>query len=165
MISSDVVLGRGVVIHQPDLVNLYGCSIGDHTKVGAFVEVQRGASIGANCKVSSHSFICDGVVIEDGVFIGHGVMFINDVYPRAVNDDGSLQTGTDWKVIPTRIRRGASLGSNCTILAGITVGEGSLVGAGAVVTRDVPDYAVVAGVPARVVGDIRERQRAAAAIA
>jgi UDP-2-acetamido-3-amino-2,3-dideoxy-glucuronate N-acetyltransferase len=157
MISPDVVLGHGVRIFQPDLVNLYGCSIGDGTKVGAFVEIQRDASIGANCKISSHTFICAGVAIEDGVFVGHGVMFINDIYPRAVNTDGSLQTETDWKVIETRIKSQASLGSNCTIMGGVTVGQGAMVGAGAVVTKDVPDYAIVAGVPARVVGDVRER--------
>jgi acetyltransferase-like isoleucine patch superfamily enzyme len=163
MISRDVVLGKNVTIHQPDLVNLYGCSIGENSKVGAFVEVQAGASIGANCKISSHSFICEGVTIEDAVFVGHGVMFINDVYPRAANADGSLQTQADWKVVSTRIKCGASLGSNCTILAGITVGAGALVGAGAVVTSDVPDFAIVAGVPARVAGDIRERVKAATA--
>jgi UDP-2-acetamido-3-amino-2,3-dideoxy-glucuronate N-acetyltransferase len=163
MISRDVVLGKNVAIHQPDLVNLYGCSIGDNSKIGAFVEVQKGATIGANCKISSHSFLCDGVGIEDGVFVGHGVMFINDVYPKAVNADGTLQTQTDWETIPTRIRRGASLGSNCTIMAGVTVGQGALVGAGAVVTRDVPDYAIVAGVPARIVGDVRDRASAATA--
>jgi UDP-2-acetamido-3-amino-2,3-dideoxy-glucuronate N-acetyltransferase len=156
MIADDVVLGENVRIFQPDLVNLYGCSIGDGTKVGAFVEVQRGAAIGANCKISSHTFICDGVTIEDGVFVGHGVMFINDVYPRAVNEDGSLQTESDWGVAPTRIRRQASLGSNCTIMGGVTVGVGALVGAGAVITRDVPDYAIVAGVPAKVIGDTRQ---------
>ena len=160
MIAKDVVLGEDVRIFQPDLVNLYGCSIGDGTKVGAFVEVQRGAAIGANCKISSHTFICDGVTIEDGVFVGHGVMFINDIHPRAVNDDGSLQTESDWTVLPTRIRAQASLGSNCTIMGGITVGVRALVGAGAVVTRDVPDYAIVAGVPARVVGDTRKRESA-----
>ena len=157
MISPDVILGQGVKIFQPDLVNLYGCSIGDGTKVGAFVEIQRGATIGANCKVSSHTFICAGVAIEDGVFVGHGVMFINDVYPRAVNPDGSLQSEADWKVVETRIKARASLGSNCTIMGGVTVGQGALVGAGAVVTKDVADYAIVAGVPARVVGDTRER--------
>ena len=156
MIAEDVVLGENVRIFQPDLVNLYGCSIGDGTKVGAFVEVQRGARIGANCKISSHTFICDGVTIEDGVFVGHGVMFINDVRPRAINPDGALQTGADWSMVNTRIRTQASLGSNCTIMGGITVGVGALVGAGAVVTHDVPDYAIVAGVPARVIGDTRK---------
>jgi UDP-2-acetamido-3-amino-2,3-dideoxy-glucuronate N-acetyltransferase len=161
MIARDVVLGNNVRIPQPDLVNLYGCTIGDGTGVSAFVEVQRGAAIGANCKISSHTFICDGVTIEDGVFVGHGVMFINDVHPRAVNEDGSLQTEADWTVVKTRIRTQASLGSNCTIIGGITVGVGALVGAGAVVTRDVPDYAIVAGVPARVIGDTRKRGGAA----
>jgi UDP-2-acetamido-3-amino-2,3-dideoxy-glucuronate N-acetyltransferase len=159
MISPDVVLGNGVRIFQPDLVNLYGCSIGDGTKIGAFVEIQCDATIGSNCKISSHTFICTGVTIEDGVFVGHGVMFINDVYPRAVNMDGSLQTEADWKVAGTRIKSQASLGSNCTIMGGITVGKGAMVGAGAVVTKDVPDYAVVAGVPARMVGDVRERMK------
>jgi UDP-2-acetamido-3-amino-2,3-dideoxy-glucuronate N-acetyltransferase len=163
MISQNVVLGQNVKIPQPDLVNLYGCSVGDNTKIGAFVEIQAGAKVGSNCKISSHSFICDGVEIEDGVFVGHGVKFINDIYPRAVNADGSLQNQSDWTVVPTRIRRGASLGTNCTILAGITVGEGALVGAGAVVTRDVADYAIVAGVPARVVGDTRKRTQSATA--
>jgi acetyltransferase-like isoleucine patch superfamily enzyme len=158
MISPDTVLGQNVRIFQPDLVNLYGCEIGDGTKVGAFVEVQRGASIGANCKISSHSFICSGVTIEDGVFVGHGVMFINDAYPSAVNTDGSLQSEADWKVLETRIKARASLGSNCTIMGGVTVGQSALVGAGAVVTRDIPDYAIVAGVPARIVGDVRQRR-------
>jgi acetyltransferase-like isoleucine patch superfamily enzyme len=157
MIAEDVVLGENVRIFQPDLVNLYGCRIGDGTKVGAFVEVQRGAEIGANCKISSHTFICDGVTIEDGVFVGHGVMFINDVHPRAVNPDGSLQTEADWAVVRTRIRTRASLGSNCTIMGGVTVGVDAMVGAGAVVTHDVPDYAIVAGVPARLIGDTRKR--------
>ena len=161
MIAEDVVLGENVRIFQPDLVNLYGCSIGDGTKVGAFVEVQRGARIGANCKISSHTFICDGVTIEDGVFVGHGVMFINDVRPRAVNPEGALQTEADWSMVNTIIRTQASLGSNCTIMGGITVGVGALVGAGAVVTHDVPDYAIVAGVPARVIGDTRTRGGAA----
>jgi UDP-2-acetamido-3-amino-2,3-dideoxy-glucuronate N-acetyltransferase len=155
MIAPDVVLGAGAVVHQPELVNLYGCRIGSRTKVGAFVEIQRDAVIGSDCKISSHTFICSGVSIEDGVFVGHGVMFINDVYPSAVNADGELQTAADWQVVPTRVKRRASIGSNATIMAGITIGEGALVGAGAVVTKDVPDYAIVAGVPARIRGDMR----------
>jgi UDP-2-acetamido-3-amino-2,3-dideoxy-glucuronate N-acetyltransferase len=161
MITPNVVLGKNVTIPQPDLVNLYGCCIGENTKIGAFVEIQAGASVGSNCKISSHSFICDGVVIEDGVFVGHGVKFINDIYPRAVNPDGGLQTQSDWKVVTTRVKQGASLGTNCTIMAGITVGHGAFVGAGAVVTHDVADYAIVAGVPARAVGDARTRVRPA----
>ena len=156
-IAADVTLGPGVRIFQPELVNLYGCSIGDDTKIGAFVEIQKNATIGARCKISSHTFICEGVEIEDECFVGHGVMFTNDVYPTAVNRDGSLQTEADWKVIKTRIKRRASIGSNATILAGVTIGEGALVGAGAVVTKDVPDFAIVAGAPARVIGDIRTR--------
>jgi len=156
-IASDVTLGNDVRIFQPELVNLYGCSIADETKIGAFVEIQKNASIGARCKISSHTFICEGVTIEDEVFIGHGVMFSNDLYPSAVNADGTLQTETDWTVVETRVKRRAAIGSNVTIMAGITIGEHSLVGAGAVVTRDVPDYAIVVGVPARVVGDVRER--------
>lgn len=160
MIAETVKLGKDVRVFQPDLVNLYGCTIGDGTKIGAFVEVQADVTIGENCKISSHTFICSGVHIEDGVFIGHGVMFTNDIYPRAVNEDGSLQTAADWKVVETRIRRRASIGSNATVLAGITIGESALIGAGAVVTKDVPAFAIVAGVPARVVGDVRERKRA-----
>jgi UDP-2-acetamido-3-amino-2,3-dideoxy-glucuronate N-acetyltransferase len=156
-IAENVEIGRNVRIFQPALVNLYGCRIGDETKIGAFVEVQKGATVGARCKVSSHTFICDGVVIEDEVFVGHGVMFINDRYPRATNPDGSLQTEADWSVEPTRVKRGASIGSNATILAGVTIGACAIVGAGAVVTSDVADYSIVAGVPARVVGDARER--------
>jgi len=156
-IAADVVLGTGVRIFQPDLVNLYGCSIGDETRVGAFVEIQKNARIGARCKISSHTFICEGVEIEDECFIGHGVMFTNDVYPRAVNRDGTLQTEADWQVIKTRIKRRVSIGSNATIIAGVTIGEGALVGAGAVVTKDVPDFAIVAGVPARVIGDVRKQ--------
>jgi UDP-2-acetamido-3-amino-2,3-dideoxy-glucuronate N-acetyltransferase len=161
MIAPDVVMGEGVVIHHPQLVNLYGCRIGDATRIGTFVEIQRGASVGRSCKISSHSFICDGVTLEDGVFVGHGVMFTNDRVPRALNPDGALQTDADWDLIPTRVGRGASIGSNATILPGVTIGAGALVGAGAVVTRDVPPFAVVAGVPARVVGDARaiEQQR------
>ncbi len=149
LIADNVQLGNDVRIFQPDLVNLYGCSIGDGTKIGAFVEVQAGASIGKNCKISSHSFICAGVTIGDGVFIGHGVMFTNDLYPRAVNPDGSLQTVEDWVVVKTQIEDGASIGSNATILAGITIGKGAVVGAGAVVTHDVAPNMIVAGVPAR----------------
>ena len=160
MVSKDVQLGEGVVIFHPDLVNLYGCKVGDGTKIGSFVEIQKGASIGARCKISSHTFICEGVDIEDGVFVGHGVMFINDTYPKAVGDDGELQTEADWQLIRTRVKTRASIGSNATILCGITIGEGALVGAGAVVTKDVPDYAIVAGVPARVVGDTRTQAKA-----
>jgi acetyltransferase-like isoleucine patch superfamily enzyme len=158
VISVDVVLGSNVKIFQPDLVNLYGCSIGDGTKIGAFVEIQRNAKVGANCKISSHTFICTGVTIGDCVFVGHGVMFINDLYPGAVNPDGSLQTESDWKVVETNVRDHASIGSNATILAGVTVGEGALVGAGAVLTKDVPPFAIVAGVPARIIGDVRKRR-------
>lgn len=155
-VTGDVRLGNDVKIFHPGLVNLYGCVIGDETKIGAFVEIQKGAAIGARCKISSHTFICEGVTIEDEVFVGHGVMFTNDLYPRATNADGSLQTGDDWQVLETRIKYRASIGSNATILAGITIGENALVGAGAVVTRDVPAYAIVAGVPAHQVGDVRE---------
>lgn len=155
-IAADVILGTGVRIFQPEQVNLYGCSIGDDTKIGAFVEIQKNAVIGARCKISSHSFICEGVEIEDECFIGHGVMFTNDVYPRAVNPDGSLQAEADWKVVKTKVKQRASIGSNATIIAGVTIGESALVGAGAVVTKDVPDFAIVAGVPARVIGDVRK---------
>jgi len=156
-IAADVRLGKDVRIFQPDLVNLYGCSIGPETRIGAFVEIQKNASVGARCKVSSHTFICEGVSIEDEVFIGHGVMFTNDLYPRAVNEDGTLQTESDWTVVKTIVKTRASLGSNATVIAGVTIGAKALVGAGSVVTRDVPDFAIVAGVPARVVGDVRER--------
>ena len=148
-IASSVRLGRDVVIHHPDLVNLYGCQVGDGTKIGAFVEIQKNATVGALCKISSHTFICEGVEIEDEVFVGHGVMFINDRHPRATTVVG-LQTEADWEVIPTRVRRGASIGSGAVIMCGVTIGERAMVGAGAVVTRDVPADAVVAGVPARV---------------
>ena len=154
-ISADVILGPDVRIFQPNLVNLYGCSIGAETKIGAFVEIQKNVSVGERCKISSHTFVCEGVSIEDEVFIGHGVMFTNDVYPRAVNEDGTQQTEADWKVVKTTVKRRASLGSNATIIAGVTIGENALVGAGAVVTKDVPDFAIVAGVPARVIGDVR----------
>lgn len=150
-IAKDVKLGRDVRIFHPDLVNLYGCAIGDETKLGTFVEVQAGATIGARCKISSHTFICEAVSIEDEVFIGHGVMFTNDKYPRATTADGQPQSPADWTMEPTRVGRRASIGSNATILCGITIGDGAIVGAGAVVTKDVPPGAVVAGVPARIV--------------
>ena len=156
-ISGDVKLGTDTRIFHPDLVNLYGCEIGDETGIGSFVEIQKGAKIGNRCKISSHSFICEGVTIEDGVFVGHGVMFTNDAYPSAVNKDGSLQTDADWAVLETRVKTRASIGSGATILPGITIGTGALVGAGAVVTGNVPDHAIVAGNPARVVGDAREK--------
>jgi len=154
-ISDTVSLGTNVKIFHPTLVNLYGCTIGDETKVGTFVEIQKNVVIGARCKISSHTFICEGVSIEDEVFVGHGVMFTNDRRPRATTQDGSLQTEADWKRELTRVRRGASIGSNATIISGVTIGEGALIGAGAVVTKDVPDYAIVAGVPGRLIGDTR----------
>jgi UDP-2-acetamido-3-amino-2,3-dideoxy-glucuronate N-acetyltransferase len=154
-IAETVSLGKDVIIHHPDLINLYGCAIGDGTKIGAFVEIQKNARVGANCKISSHTFICEGVTIEDEVFIGHGVVFINDLYPRATIGDGSLQADEDWKVIPICVQKKSSIGSNATIMGGVTIGEGALVGAGAVVTRDVPPHAVVAGVPARIIGDAK----------
>lgn len=154
-VAADVHLGEGVKIFQPELVNLYGCTVGSETRIGAFVEIQKNAFIGAHCKISSHTFICEGVTVEDEVFIGHGVMFTNDLYPRATNEDGSVQSSEDWEVVKTLVKRRASIGSNATILAGIIIGENALVGAGSVVTRDVPDHAIVAGVPARTVGDTR----------
>ena len=155
-IADSVQLGQDVKIFHPSLVNMYGCTVGDGTKIGTFVEIQKNASIGARCKISSHTFICEGVHIEDEVFIGHGVMFTNDRRPRAANPDGSLQTEADWAVEETHVLRGASIGSNATVVSGVTIGRFALVGAGAVVTRDVPDYAIVAGVPARQIGDTRE---------
>jgi UDP-2-acetamido-3-amino-2,3-dideoxy-glucuronate N-acetyltransferase len=148
LIASDVKLGQGVRIFA--FVNLYGCEIGDETKVGTFVEIQRGAKIGRRCKISSHTFICEGVTIEDEVFIGHGVMFTNDLRPRATNPDGSLQTAADWTCLKTLVRRGVAIGSGATLLCGITIGEGAIIGAGSVVTKDVPPGATVAGNPARV---------------
>jgi acetyltransferase-like isoleucine patch superfamily enzyme len=148
-VAPDVVLGRDVKLY--DFVNLYGCSVGDGTRVGTFVEIQKGASVGARCKISSHTFVCEGVTIEDEVFVGHGVMFINDRLPRATREDGEPQAEGDWKLEPTVVRRRASIGSNATILCGVEVGEGAVVGAGAVVTRDVPPGAVVAGNPARII--------------
>jgi UDP-2-acetamido-3-amino-2,3-dideoxy-glucuronate N-acetyltransferase len=157
-VADSVRLGENVKIFHPTLVNLYGCTVGADSKIGAFVEIQKNASIGARCKVSSHTFICEGVIIEDECFIGHGVMFTNDRFPRATNPDGSPQTEADWKVVETRVKRQASIGSNATIVCGITIGEGALVGAGAVVTKDVPPFAIVAGVPAKIVGDTRTRK-------
>jgi UDP-2-acetamido-3-amino-2,3-dideoxy-glucuronate N-acetyltransferase len=157
-ISDNVKLGENVQIFHPSLVNLYGCTVGAETKIGTFVEIQKGAVIGARCKISSHSFICEGVVIDDEVFVGHGVMFINDRYPRATNADGRLQAEADWQVENTRVGRGASIGTHATILSGISIGAGALVGAGAVVTKDVPAQAIVAGVPARVIGGRRDRR-------
>jgi UDP-2-acetamido-3-amino-2,3-dideoxy-glucuronate N-acetyltransferase len=153
-ISADVKLGQRVKIPRPDLVNLYGCSIGDDTRIGTFVEIQKRATVGERCKISSHTFVCEGVTIEDEVFIGHGVMFTNDPYPRATAD-GRPQTEDDWAVVPTLVKRGASIGSGVVVLCGRTIGEGALVGAGAVVTHDVPDYGLVYGVPARCVADVR----------
>lgn len=157
MIAGDVQIGAGVLIHQPDQVNLYGCQIADGTRIGPFVEIQKDVRVGRNCKISSHSFLCSGVTIEDHVFVGHGVMFTNDMYPRAINADGALQSADDWVCLPTTVREGASIGSNATILGGVCVGRHALIGAGAVVTRDVPDYAIVAGVPAKVMGDVRAK--------
>ncbi len=154
-ISPDVKLGKDVKIFA--FVNLYGCSIGDNSRIGTFVEIQKGAAVGRNCKISSHTFICEGVTIEDEVFIGHNVTFINDMYPRAARTDGTPQTEEDWKVIPTLVRKGASIGSSATILAGVTIGEGAIVGAGAVVTRDVPPRTIVAGNPAGVLRKIDDR--------
>jgi len=151
-IAPDVKLGNDVKIFS--FVNLYGCEIGDETKIGAFVEIQKGVRVGRRVKVSSHSFICEGVTIEDEVFIGHGVMFINDKYPRASNLDGSIQIEGDWELIPTLVKRRASIGSNATILCGLTIGKGAIIGAGSVVTEDVPPFAIVAGNPARVIRKI-----------
>jgi UDP-2-acetamido-3-amino-2,3-dideoxy-glucuronate N-acetyltransferase len=148
-IAPSVQLGKNVQIFHPELVNLYGCRIGDDVKIGTFVEIQKGVVIGGRCKIQSHTFICEGVTIEDEVFIGHGVMFINDLYPKATAS-GKLQTESDWKVVPTLIKRGASIGTNATILCGVTVGENAIVGAGAVVTSDVPGHVTMVGVPARI---------------
>lgn len=158
-ISSTVSLAEGVVIHHPELVNLYGCCVGEETKIGAFVEIQKRAYIGRRCKISSHSFVCEGVTIEDEVFIGHGVIFTNDRYPRATAG-GRLQTEDDWTVIGTIVRRGASIGSGAVILCGVTIGEEAQIGAGAVVTHDVPPRATVMGVPARVAASHWEEQQA-----
>lgn len=158
-IAPDVRLGQNVKLSR--FINLYGCQIGDNTKIGAFVEIQKNATVGRNCKISSHTFICEGVEIEDGVFIGHSVTFINDSYPRAVTANGELQTESDWKVEKTIIRRGASIGSGSTILSNVEIGENAIVGAGSVVTKDVPANAIVAGNPAKLFRYITEEQRIA----
>jgi len=155
-IADDVQLGKDAKIFHPDLVNLYGCTIGDETIIGPFVEIQHGVTVGARCKISSHTFICQGVTVEDEAFIGHGVMFINDIYPRSTTEEGDLKGTEDWVMAKTYIKRRASIGSNATILGNVIIGENAMVGAGAVVTQDIPDNAVVAGVPARVISDIYE---------
>jgi UDP-2-acetamido-3-amino-2,3-dideoxy-glucuronate N-acetyltransferase len=151
-IAPNVILGENVALQ--DFINLYGCRIGDNTKIGPFVEIQKGCTVGKNCKIQSHSFLCEGVTIEDDAFIGHGVMFTNDLYPRSVTASGALQNEADWKVVPTVIKNGASIGSNATILCGVTVGEAAIVGAGSVVTKDVPPHTIVAGNPARIIRKI-----------
>jgi len=155
-ISDDVRLGKNVRLSK--FVNLYGCSIGDNTKIGAFVEVQKNAIIGSNCKISSHTFICEGVIIKDNIFIGHNVTFINDTYPRATNPDGSLQTDEDWSVESVTVHDGVSIGSSSTILSNVTIGENSIVGAGSVVTKDVPPDTIVAGNPAKILRKINENK-------
>ncbi|MCU0643097.1 MAG: N-acetyltransferase [bacterium] len=155
IIADDVKLGKNVKIFH--FVNLYGCKIGDNSKIGSFVEIQKNARIGANCKISSHTFICEGVTIEDDVFVGHNVTFINDKFPRATNQDGQLQTEQDWKVETTLIRKGASIGSGTTILSSVVIGENAMVGAGSVVTRDVPDNTIVAGCPAKIIKQIANK--------
>ena len=157
-ISNNVILGKNINIFHPNLVNLYGCTIGDETKIGTFVEIQKNVIVGNRCKISSHSFLCDGVILEDEVFVGHGVMFTNDIYPRASNEDGSLKTESDWNATQTLVKKGASIGSNATILPGVVIGEKAIIGAGAVVTENIPDRAIAVGVPARIVGDIRDRK-------
>lgn len=156
-IADDVKLGKNVKIFN--FVNMYGCSIDDDTKIGAFVEIQKGVAVGRNCKVSSHTFICEGVTIEDNCFIGHNVTFINDMYPRATIADGGLQTEADWTCIPTLVKKSASIGSSATILAGVTIGENAIVGAGSVVTKDVPENTIVAGNPAKVIRKTNEREQ------
>ena len=158
-VAESVQLGEGVMIHHPSLVNLYGCTIGDETKIGSFVEIQKNAVVGARSKISSHSFICEGVTIEDEVFVGHGVMFINDRFPRATTN-GELQSEASWEVVPTVVKRGASIGTGAVILCGVTIGENSMIGAGAVVTGDVGSGELFAGVPARLVDRVMEREEA-----
>lgn len=159
MIATDVRLGKNVIVYHPDLVNLYGCEIGDGTKIGAFVEIRKQVRVGSNVKIQAFAFVPEGVTIGDGVFIGPHVCFTNDKYPQAVNQDGSLLSDNDWELVPTIVKKGANIGANSTILCGVTIGEHALVGAGAVVTRDVPAYAIVAGVPAQVIGDVRQKQK------
>jgi len=151
-IATDVILGKGVILNA--FINLYGCRIGDNTKIGHFVEIQKGARIGRNCKISSHTFICEGVTIEDYVFIGHNVTFTNDIYPRAANENGELQTEDDWACEPTMVRQGASIGSGATLLPKVTVGENAIIGAGSVVTKDIPANTIVAGNPAKIIRKI-----------
>lgn len=155
-ITDDVKLGKGVKIY--DFVNLYGCKIGDNSKIGAFVEIQKNVEVGRNCKISTHTFVCEGVIIEDNVFIGHNVTFINDKYPRATNERGELQTEEDWTVVSTLVKKGASIGSSATILCGVTIGENSIVGAGSVVAKDVPDNTIVASNPARVLRKVESQK-------
>ena len=157
-ISENCNIHFTVTIHHPDLVNIYDCKIESKSTIGPFVEIQKDVLIGSKCKISSHSFICEGVTIEDGVFIGHGVMFINDVYPRSITNEGKLQSEEDWDVIRTTVKKESSIGSNATIMAGVNIGKKSIVGAGAVVVKDVPDFSIVAGVPAKVIGDVRNKK-------
>jgi UDP-2-acetamido-3-amino-2,3-dideoxy-glucuronate N-acetyltransferase len=154
-IADSVQMGSNVRIPQPSLVNLFGCTIGNESMIGPFVEIQRGVRVGQRCKIQSHSFLCEGVTIEDEVFVGHGVMFTNDRFPRSTNEDGSLKSSEDWTLEETLVKKGAAIGSGATILCGLTIGVNALVGAGATVTKDVPDYAIVTGSPARIVGDVR----------